>query len=126
MTDKQKAPYSAWYNLIFIVHPPTEANPYWGLELDMSRLTGALAFVYAVFVTWMFSSGMWSPGLQVIVAVLTFLAGILGLVFLSSLPLDKMRIAGESKVPGELAANMAKLMPLDKDPGRVPGEDERS
>lgn len=120
-----KSPYPAWYSLFFIVHPPTDENPYWGLELDLSRLTGFLSFAYAVFLTWMFSAGFWNPGFQVIIAVLTFLAGILGLVFLSSLPLDKMRIAGSSKVPGELAANMGKLMPLDKEPGRVPEEDER-
>jgi hypothetical protein len=120
-----KSPYPALYNLIFIVHPPTDESPYWGLELDLSRLTGFLAFAYAVFLTWMFSSEKWTPGLQVIVAVLTFLAGILGLVFLSSLPLDKMRIAGTSKVPSELANSVGKLMPLDKEPGRVPDEDER-
>lgn len=120
-----KSPYSAWYNLIFIVHPPTDESPYWGLELDLSRLTGFMSFAYAVFLTVMFGSGIWSPGFQVIIAVLTFLAGILGLVFLSSLPLDKMRIAGSSKVPSELANSVGKLMPLDKEPGRVPGEDPR-
>lgn len=122
MSDKQKPPYNALYSLIFIVHPPTEEVPYWGLELDVSRITGFFAFAYAVFVTWMFGAGLWTPGFQVIIAVLTFLGGILGLVFLSSLPLDKMRIAGTSKVPGELANSVGKLMPLDKDSGR--GEDD--
>ena len=104
-----KAPYSPWYSLIFIVHPPKEDTPYWSLELDLSRLTGFLAFCYAVFLTWMFGSGAWSPGIQIIVALLTFLAGFMGLVFLGSLPLDKMRIAGTSTVPADLARSTAKL-----------------
>jgi len=121
-----KAPYSGVYSLFFIVHPPTDTSPYWGLELDVSRLLGAFAFIYAVVVASMFGSGIWKPGLPIIVAVLTFLTGILSLVFLGSLPLDKMRIAGVSRVPGELTSSMAKLMPLDRDPGRIAGEDERT
>lgn len=119
-----KSPYPAWYSLFFIVHPPTEERPYWGLELDISRLTGFLAVVFGGWVVYKIGDASdWTLTLPVIIAILTYLSGLVALVYLGSLPVDKMRIAGQSKVPSDLARSMNPNAPAaPAEPEKEPSE----
>lgn len=112
LTPREIAAYPWWYRIIFVIHPDGD------LELELGYVIAIPFLLWGCGVTTMLASGRWKPGTVIAVAVLSFIAGTLGIVYLAAIPKDKARIAARSRVPGDLASGVASVLgdtPADRE-----------